>query len=89
VNDALLVASVRQNQLMEQASSRAKDTFLAVLSHELRTPLAPVVMTLSALEIDRDMPFKFRDDLAMGRRYIDLEVKLIDWAYRNGFSVGK
>jgi CheY-like chemotaxis protein len=30
------------------------------------------------VEIDPDLPFKFRDDLAMVRRNIDLEVKLID-----------
>jgi PAS domain S-box-containing protein len=61
-----------------EAANRAKDKFLAVLSHELRTPLSPVVMTIPAMEIDPDMPFKFHEDLAMVRRNIDLEVKLID-----------
>lgn len=61
-----------------EAASVAKDRFLAVLSHELRTPLSPVVMTVPALELDPDMPLKFREDLAMIRRNIDLEVKLID-----------
>jgi PAS domain S-box-containing protein len=61
-----------------EAANRAKDRFLAVLSHELRTPLSPVVMTIPAMEIDPDLPFKFRDDLAMVRRNIELEVKLID-----------
>lgn len=94
LNDALLVSSVRQHELTEQAdhataasreakeqaetANRAKDRFLAVLSHELRTPLTPVVMTLAAIEIDPDLSFKFREDLAMVRRNIDLEVKLID-----------
>lgn len=61
-----------------EAANHAKDKFLAILSHELRTPLAPVVMTIHAMESDPDMPPKFREDLAMVGRNIDLEVKLID-----------
>ena len=61
-----------------ETANHAKDKFLAVLSHELRTPLAPVVMTIHAIEVDPDLPIKFREDLAMVRRNIDLEVKLID-----------
>jgi len=37
-----------------------------------------VAMTIPAIEIDPDLPAKFREDLAMVRRNIDLEVKLID-----------
>src|SRR5687768_12605784 len=57
-----------------EVANKAKDKFLAILSHELRTPLAPVVMTIHAMEADPDMPAKFREDLAMVRRNIDLEV---------------
>jgi signal transduction histidine kinase len=71
-------AALREAKEQAEAANHAKDTFLAVLSHELRTPLTPVVMTISAFEIDKDMHFKFREDLAMVRRNIDLEVKLID-----------
>jgi PAS domain S-box-containing protein len=61
-----------------ETANLAKDKFLAVLSHELRTPLSPVVMTIHEIEVDPDLPVKFRDGLAMLRRNIDLEVKLID-----------
>jgi PAS domain S-box-containing protein len=60
------------------ARTQAKDKFLAALSHELRTPLSPVVMTIAAIESDPELPAKFKDDLAMVRRNIGLEVKLID-----------
>lgn len=61
-----------------EAASLAKDRFLAVLSHELRTPLTPIVMTIASLELDPDVPTSARDDLAMIRRNIELETKLID-----------
>ena len=64
----------------EQAESanRAKDRFLAVLSHELRTPLAPVLALAGAWEQDETVPAELRGDLAMIRRNVELEVRLID-----------
>lgn len=59
-------------------SSRAKDDFLAALSHELRTPLTPVLMAAAELERDPALPIKMRDQLAMMRRNIELEARLID-----------
>jgi PAS domain S-box-containing protein len=61
-----------------EAANRAKDMFLAVLSHELRTPLAPVFMTLTALELNADLPPALRENVTMMRRNVELEVKLID-----------
>lgn len=58
--------------------SRAKDEFLAVLSHELRTPLSPVLLSASALEHQRDLPEEIRSELAMIRRNVELECRLID-----------
>ncbi|MEO6789066.1 MAG: ATP-binding protein, partial [Chthoniobacteraceae bacterium] len=59
-------------------SSRSKDDFLAALSHELRTPLTPVLMTAAALESDTSLPPEVHDQLAMMRRNIELEARLID-----------
>ena len=61
-----------------EAASAAKDRFLAVLSHELRTPLTPVLMTVASLEHDEAVPEIVREDMAMIRRNVELETKLID-----------
>jgi two-component system, chemotaxis family, CheB/CheR fusion protein len=61
-----------------EAASRAKDHFLAVLSHELRTPLSPVLAAVSVLEEDSTLRPALRDTLAMIRRNIELEARLID-----------
>jgi nitrogen-specific signal transduction histidine kinase/CheY-like chemotaxis protein len=67
----------RAKQEAEEAN-RTKDQFLAMLSHELRTPLTPVLMTATALEHDRNIPPELREQLAMMRRNIELEARLID-----------
>ena len=61
-----------------ETANAAKDRFLAVLSHELRTPLTPVLMTVGALEQDPGLSAEVREELAMIRRNIELETKLID-----------
>jgi PAS domain S-box-containing protein len=59
-------------------SNRAKDAFLAALSHELRTPLTPVLMAAVELEQNQTLPAHVQRDLAMIRRNIELEARLID-----------
>ena len=61
-----------------KAMNQAKDRFLATLSHELRTPLTPVLAVISALEADARLPSHFRRDVAMVRRNVELEARLID-----------
>jgi signal transduction histidine kinase len=79
-------ATVRQQALENlarakeeaEAANMAKDNFLASLSHELRTPLTPVLATLSSWEARRSFPKELSEDLAMVRRNVDLEARLID-----------
>jgi PAS domain S-box-containing protein len=61
-----------------EAASEAKDHFLATLSHELRTPLTPVLAIASVLEEEARLPGYVRDHLAMIRRNVELEARLID-----------
>jgi PAS domain S-box-containing protein len=61
-----------------EAANRSKDRFLAVLSHELRTPLSPVLLCVSAMQEEPDLPPAVREDIVMIRRNIELETRLID-----------
>jgi PAS domain S-box-containing protein len=61
-----------------EAASQAKDRFLANLSHELRTPLTPVLAIISGLQNDGRLPSDTLHRLAMVRRNVDLEARLID-----------
>jgi CheY-like chemotaxis protein len=49
-----------------------------MLSHELRTPLTPVLAALDALKTESPPPAELNDTLAMMRRNIELESRLID-----------
>ena len=68
---------LRQAKETAEAANRAKDQFLATLSHELRTPLTPVLALVSGLEGD-DRLRDVADRLAMIRRNVELEARLID-----------
>jgi signal transduction histidine kinase len=62
-----------------EAANLAKDQFLAVLSHELRTPLTPALAAASSLESNPVIdPQELRESLAMIRRNIELEARLVD-----------
>ena len=60
-----------------EAANRSKDQFLAVLSHELRTPLTPVLMAVQSLQ-EGELSKELRGMLAMIRRNVELEARLID-----------
>ena len=67
-------------RLYDQAktANQAKDRFLATLSHELRTPLTPVLALVSKLERANDLSDDLRRNLAVIRRNVELEARLID-----------
>ena len=60
------------------AANRAKDHFLAMLSHELRTPLTPVLTTVHLMEADPALSADQRESLAVIRRNVEMEARLID-----------
>ena len=76
----LVVADLTEQKRSEKivAMNEAKDRFLATLSHELRTPLTPVLAVISGLEASGRLPAELRGDIAMVRRNIELEARLID-----------
>ena len=61
-----------------EKASRAKDQFLSVLSHELRTPLTPALGALSYLEQRASLTPDLREEIAMIRRNIETEARLVD-----------
>ncbi len=73
-----LLKSEQSARAAAEHASQAKDQFLAALSHELRTPLTPVLLTTSLLEAQQDLPVQVRQDLAVIRRNVELEARLID-----------
>jgi PAS domain S-box-containing protein len=73
-----LLAREQAARAEAEAANHAKDRFLAVLSHELRTPLTPVLLNVSAILEEPDVPEKIRPTLELTRRNVELEAHLID-----------
>ncbi|RBP44639.1 PAS domain S-box-containing protein [Roseimicrobium gellanilyticum] len=71
-------ARLRESAAAAESANRSKDLFLAVLSHELRTPLTPVLLAADTMEHDAELPAAFKADIAMIRRNVELEAKIID-----------
>jgi PAS domain S-box-containing protein len=76
----LVVTDLTEQKRSEKmvAMNEAKDRFLAALSHELRTPLTPVLAVISSLEASGRLPAELRGEIAMVRRNVELEARLID-----------
>ena len=60
------------------AANAAKDQFLALLSHELRNPLSPVIAMVGELEARTVDDPDLQQPLAVIRRNVELEARLID-----------
>ena len=71
-------AELRVAKEVAEKANAEKDEFLAKLSHELRTPLTPTLITAAELEQNDTLPDKVRQQVAMIRRNIELEARLID-----------
>jgi signal transduction histidine kinase len=75
---AAMVRELAAARTAAVAANAAKDDFLAVLSHELRTPLTPALAAASALMNEAADPAEIRESLAIIRRNIELEARLVD-----------
>ncbi len=75
---AAAMAERRRAEAALAAANKTKDNFLAMLSHELRTPLTPVLALVDLLEREDGQSAQSHANLAVIRRNIQLESRLID-----------
>jgi PAS domain S-box-containing protein len=77
---SVVITDLTEQKRIEEvvAADQAKTRFLAMLSHELRTPLNPVMATVQLLERDQTLSPELRESVAMIRRNVEMEVRLID-----------
>lgn len=76
---AAMVTELARARAAAESANSAKDNFLAILSHELRTPLTPALAATSALiSTPPDDPSVLQEFLAIIRRNIELEARLVD-----------
>ncbi|MCA1658503.1 MAG: PAS domain S-box protein, partial [Verrucomicrobiaceae bacterium] len=72
-------AATERVRVAAETSNKEKDRFLAILSHELRTPLTPVLALVGYLAKQTStLPRELRGEMAMIRRNVELEARLID-----------
>lgn len=76
--ERLAIESAEQATAEAQRASQAKDEFLAALSHELRTPLTPILLVSEELESEESLTDSVRRRIALIRRNVELEARLID-----------
>ena len=79
ITDQLLNRETEAAKLAAEKANQAKDDFLAALSHELRTPLTPALAAAGFLAHNASrIPAEFKDEVAIIRRNVQLEARLID-----------
>jgi signal transduction histidine kinase len=74
----VLADELRQAKEVAEQASQAKDRFLKTVSHELRTPLTPVLLQVSVLEKKAENMPQLAPVIAMIRRNVEIEAKLVD-----------
>jgi signal transduction histidine kinase len=73
-----MAAELRLARKAADEANRSRDDFLAAVSHELRTPLTPALALVSIFEQDASLPAAARESMAVARRNLEIEARLID-----------